>query len=296
MDFDYRAAELFIAHLRGETDLDAALAHPAYQAVFSHNSLLGSGLDKEDVAKAIRGEKSPYYGIENVRANITQMENLLAVIRSRECGWLNAIKEAQSRLFEPGEYQDILICPIVGYDVGIGHKGHVCLNLNLPYYQKAPEELLYIAIHESFHAVYEKWNALPSLKEIEADPVGAYLMIIQNEGYATWNPLELRRKNQHLGSTDYPVLADYIVIESSESLAEHVRLHDELLPSLSRGDLDLYGFLSMAFGEMRLGYRIGCKMVDLIHAQYGMAAVREGARLDPAEYYRRYSHLLDSIR
>lgn len=299
MKLSLEAARLFLDYLKGNEGLDDVLRHPAYQAVFSHSRQLRQELSERDIRLAVAGNPSGYYGLENVRDNLGLIQRQLNYIEANSFGWLPQMEKALARVFPSRDASEINIYPILGYDVGIGHKGCVCMNVNLPFYNQVPQEFFYLAIHEAFHVLYEQTCPLPDISGIDTaqKQLELYYLLMQNEGFAVYTPLELRRRNGQSGSECYPTTEDYLAIENHAWIKRIVALSDQLITRLqTEPAMDMNEFLAMAFGAERLVYRVGCVLVEQIEASGGLAAVRRALALEPARYIQRYSHLLDKYR
>lgn len=299
MHFDYTATTLFLAHLMGEVSLTQLLQHPAYQAIFSHANSIGDGLSAEDVIRAVNGEASNFYGVQNLEANLPHIQGLMQYLKAHELASLPEIEAAIERLLPMEDHSLITIHFTIGYDQGIGHKDAVCLNLNVPTYFEAPYELLYLAIHEAFHAVFEHIRPLPPRAQLETarGRLSFFRSLLQNEGYAVYAPLHLRLQNGHLGNLEDNLLKDYQIIFDQAELTRHVTLYDTLTHNLSHsGDMALEEFATRAFGHDRLAYRIGCTIIRRIEEALGFDELKQAIYLSGDEFVEKYDHLLDIYR
>ncbi len=165
MQFDFGGAQQFLAYLNGKMPLGQALDHPSYKAVFQHARMFGNGLTAQDVENALAGKPSPFYGTESLKDNLPRITALLNLLDERQGEWRAIMKAELAHLF-PNENLNITIYPILGYDMGIGLNGAVCMNLNCAAYLSAPMEFLFYAIHECTHVIYERCHRIPTLAEI----------------------------------------------------------------------------------------------------------------------------------
>jgi hypothetical protein len=287
MRFDYTGAELFRAHLDDHIPLEKVLAHPAYKTVFRHASVYSNGITEQDVKNAILGEKSTFFGLANLNENITRISALLDIIRRNEASWAVTIEKALGKIF-PGEDFDIVIYPIIGYDMGIGLDGAVCMNCNYEAYLEQPLEFLFFIIHECAHVIYERHHAIPCLDEVNlpADWLSFFGLWVQNEGYAVYAPLHLREEMGYLDERDYRVLS------APEELETHRILFLQRLGELERMQ-PLDDYMEICFGAKRLTYRMGCEMIRRIEKTSGMVAVQEAFKMDGEAFIQRYRHLIE---
>ncbi len=284
-----------MGYLDGEVALTDVLRLPAYQAVFSHARKFSEGLKQEDVERAVLGEETGYYGMTDVQSNRQSMADLLWLIRDRHVSWLSEIHTAIRRIFPEADLSKITICPIVGYDAGIGHDSHVCMNVNWGPYHVKPDEFLYTAIHEVFHTVYEQMHELPDFREINTREarLDFFYTMMQNEGGAVYAPLSLRERNSDMGSNLHRIFEDYLVLQDKNRMHTHVDRFLEVEHYLQCAtDMAQDEYASLVFSPERLTYRVGCKLLQLIETACGLAAVRDALQMPGREFVERYRHLL----
>lgn len=300
MKFDYSATESFLAFLKGEIKLQEVLQNPAYQTVTSHcNFFQGADLGEEEIILALKGQPSPFYGLNNLHENIPAIKKLLSVIQREESHWLSEIEKAMHRLLPNEDLSKITIYPIIGYDAGIGHKDAACLNLNVSYEFLNPLEFLYIAIHECFHVLYEHIHTFPSFADLKdlKRRIEFFHLLTHNEGYAVYAPLNLRQKYGHLGDVSQRILDDYIVVFDEKRITKLTKKYDELVQKLNEDQkMTLENYEDQALGSERYTYRIGCTLVRLIEEKYGMSEVQEAIYLNGSDFIRKYDHLLSCYR
>ena len=288
MQFDFSGALQFLAYLNGQAPLRQVLNHPAYKIVSRHAQMFWGGITAQDVENALAGKPSPFYGTESLKDNLPRITALLNLLDERQGEWCTMMKAELAHSF-PNENLNITIYPILGYDMGIGLNGAVCMNLNCAAYLSAPMEFLFYAIHECTHVIYERCHLIPTLAEI-CTPVqwrSYFNLWTQNEGFAVYAPLRMREKLGALDERDYQVLFDMPQLEIHRKAYWHAleRLSGE--QPLSRDE-----YLEICFGDMRLTYRIGCELLRRIERAYGLEAVQEAFLLDSNEFIARYQFLL----
>lgn len=288
MQFDFSGAQQFLAYLDRKIPLGQVLDHPAYKTVFRHAQMFGGGLTPQDVENALTGKPSPFYGLAALSDNLPRIMALLKFHLECQAEWCATI-EAELRYLFPGESLNITVYPILGYDMGIGLHGSVCMNLNCAAYLDAPMEFLFYAIHECTHVIYERRHHIPALTIVcTAVQWRSYFNLwTQNEGFAVYAPLRLREKLGGLGERDYQVLFDASQLDIHRQAYWHALerlLVEQLLPK------DEY--LEICFGEMRLTYRIGCELLRRIERSFGLEAVQEAFRLGSDDFIDHYNFLL----
>ncbi len=290
MRIDYTGAEQFIAYLAGQTTLPHVLAHPAYLAVRRHARRFSTEITEADVEKAVQGQPSPFYGAADLVQNLPRIQALLATIREHEADWMAMAEEALRQLL-PDEDLGIPIFPILGYDMGIGLEGVVCLNCNWPAYWDDPLEFVFFVIHECLHVVYARRHRVPALSAVQSSAEWRtyFHLWTQNEGFAVYAPLHVREAWGRLADRDYRVLFDPPQLEQHR--AAFVRTRARLLGA---GPLARADYLEMCFGPQRLTYRVGCELIRRIEQAYGPATVREALALDGDDFMARFGGLLEA--
>lgn len=286
MRFDFSAASLFLSLLEGRAALEDLLRCPAYQAVFAHGQRYGSPLNAADVQHALDGAPSPFYGLRGIAENLPRIRALLAVLQERQHEWLALAGAELLRVLPGADLEDITVYPIIGYDMGIGLGGAICMNLNTPQYLAEPHEFLYFIIHEAVHVLYERSHNVPPLAEIRT-PAGwlAYFGLwLQNEGFAVYAPYRLRRANQHLADRDYQVLED--PARRAAALQACASAYRRLA---ARQALPQEAYLETIFGDQRLTYRAGCHIFSSLAQQQGLAAASRAFYLPPKAFLALYT-------
>ncbi|HPH97090.1 MAG TPA: hypothetical protein PKW33_16185 [Anaerolineaceae bacterium] len=288
MKFDFTAAEQFIACMNGQLPLGEVLTHPAYQTVGEHARLFGQEWTEDDVRHALTGSPSPFYGLKGVRENLARIQTLLSFIQKNEAAWINVIEYELGLLF-PGEEFQITIYPIIGYDMGIGLNGNVCMNCNIKLYMANPVEFMFYIIHECAHIIYERYHRIKPLDQVvqPADWYAYFGLWLQNEGIAVYAPLRLRREWRYLLDRDYRVLTTPMELEAHRLSFVQALEKLKMKQPLSREE-----YMGICFGEQRLTYRIGCAIYRKIENQAGLRGVQEAFLLDGETFLDKYQYMM----
>ena len=283
-------AELFLSLVEQKVDVEEVLAHPAYKVVFSHAKKYGSGLTAEDVTDALSGNSSKFFGLKHLRQNLTELRRLMRVVERQQEAWLQAATSALTEVVDASYLDNVWVYPIIGYDTGIGHNGAACMNLNSPKYLSDHKEFLYFVMHEVFHVVYERIHRIPDLADVNTPDewVGFVDLFFQNEGYATYVPLEPRVLAGDMRDRDYAVLNNPKRVESC--ISKYFEVRDAMMgEQLSREQR-----MHLGFGPLRLTYRVGAELARRIESVYGKDEVRSAIKKSGTEFWESYSHLLKS--
>jgi hypothetical protein len=289
MKFDFTGAELFLSFLSEESSLNQIFEHPAYQIIRQHAQKYSHGLEPGDISLALADEPSSFYGLEDLMQNLPQIKKLLAKIRTNATDWLDLAQNSLCRIFPEEATSNIVIYPIIGYDMGIGLKDAVCMNLNWRPYLNQPEEFLYYLIHECTHVIYERYHEVPAIRDINSPEgwLSFFKLMVQNEGYAVYMPLSLRLERGHMEDRDYQVLYD------SRQLDTHRRAFWNVIGKLTDDPPDdLNEILETIFGPQRLAYRIGCDIIRNIEAVDGITGVKNAFYMDGDTFITEYGRTI----
>lgn len=292
MKISFSAVELFFSYLDGTATIDEVAEHEAYRIVFSHGHHFGNKITKHDIENALKGEKTLFYGLENVYENLPRIKNLLKTIEENKSQWLNDVKAVFSSLLPEEDLSTITVYPIVGYDAGIGVENAVCMNINWNQYLNDFNEFMYFIIHEVFHVLYQRSHKIPPLKNVitPEDWLSYFILFLHNEGYAIYCPLRLREERGHLDDRDYIVLSD------EKKIREHLTLFRNTLHLLQETPLTFDEYCHHIFGPHRLTYRVGCELIRRIEKNYGHKSVKKGVYMESDQFFSTYSHLIDKRR
>jgi len=296
---DWSAVQAFLCFLAGELPVEELLRHPAYAAVCKHCRLAyGARLSPGDVEAAAAGRKSPFFGLRRLRDNLPLIRDFVSRGGSLEDGWLRDARSSLAAYASPADLDGVTIYPIVGYDAGIGLDGCACLNVNYPAYLEQPREFGYMLIHESSHVIYGRTRPMPDIAAARDSQGWADLFsrMTQDEGFAVYAPLALRRARGHMGDRSSPVLADYVVIADPVEMEACLSGFRETAAALAGpGQHTRHEYMEMIFGPGRLTYRAGCEIVRRAARSGGAQAVASLFRL-PAEQFLAVAGHLVGIR
>jgi hypothetical protein len=290
MKLDFSAIQGFLSFLAGETELQAVLEHPAYQTVFLHAAHFGDGLTAKDVELASQSQPSPFYGLKDSSTNLAQIKNLCRIIEARQTEWLDLAESALRRVLPYENTHDISIHPILGYDMGIGFNGMVCMNLNITLYLSHPEEFLYFMIHECTHVLYERSHTLSATREVNTpgDWRKFYADMIQYEGFAVYIPFGLRQERRVLTHSDYQVLVNPVEMD------EHIHAFLDVYASLkSNRPMPREERLERLFDSQRLPYRVGAEILRRLEEREGVEALTRAFYMDGVTFIESYKNLIE---
>ena len=300
VQIDCSAAERFLAYVDGDGSISSVWNHPGYEVVRAHATLLGRELTADDVSGAVAGEETGFSGVECLAENRDEIVRLLDHVRANESAWTDLIDRHLRRVTPDADTSDVTIHLGVGYDVGIGIADGAYLNVNEPLFYGRPRQLLYTAIHESSHVVYERAHgAIASLGPdpfTSADQRDVWNTVVHTEAYATYAPLELRRSDGNVGECDHPICEDYGVLADESRMRALVEEYDSFRKRLRRESVPRKTLFARLFGGSRLPYRVGCALVTELERTEGMAAVREAFHADPATFPEEYGWALNRYR
>ena len=302
MEFDETPAEWFLSYADGDRPLDAVWGHPAYRDVVQpHADLLGRDLDREAVRAAMDGRDTAFGDVSALAENRAEVESLLSLVEDRAADWVAVADSQLERITPEAELSEVPVYLAIGYEFGIGLGDGAFVDVNEPLFFQEPRQLLYVAIHESSHVLYDRVHGFSEeLGAADLTPAGdqelAFETLFHTEAYATFTPLSLRRDDDALGRRDHLVCADYAVLDDDDRLADLVAEYDAFRERLAAEGVAPAALLEKVFGPSRLPYRVGCVLLDRLERTRGIDAVRRGFHLDPATFLSEYDHVLDPYR
>jgi hypothetical protein len=289
MVFDFSAVELFLDFLAGKQPVEKLFDHPAYRIVRQHARMFSSGLKAADLQSAREGLPSNFYGLEHLAENAPRIEGFLKLLQGKQVAWAELVQDALQTFFIR-EDLEIPIYPILGYDKGIGLSGAACLNINYASYLDEPFEFLAYAIHECVHVVFERAHRIPRLAQVLAPAQwrSYFNLWTQNEGYATYVPLEFRQEHHLLDEADYRAILD-----PQQALADRTAYQEAIHWLAREVQATRNEYLETCFGSKRLTYRIGCQTIRRIEKSAGIEGARQAFYLDSDQFVARYARLLE---
>lgn len=278
------AARRFLDWLKAQDDneLQALLRHPAYQAVVHHSRTLSfAPLQPEDFLQAAKGLPSSLYGMRNVGQNTCDIERLAAYVERNRGRLVRLVAGSLTRLFDPIYCQGIGMHCVIGYDVGIGIKGHVAINLNSRKYLADNREIDFMLIHEAAHVVYERLHG-PMFVEWIYRRGGLRRLVytmIHNEGLAVYAAYAAREQAGYLDERDYAPLNDPGALQTKTEQLLHIIELLENNPTETVLDEVL-----QTMSNERLAYTVGCHLFQLWEQQAGLDGVKQAIRLPATEF------------
>lgn len=295
MRFDFSGADIFLAYLAGDGNLQDILSHPAYQTVAEHSLRYGGTIiDEQSIQNGLAGRDSAFYGLSTVQENLPYIRALRAYLVEVAPLWQKLAVSELRQLLPDEPCDDIVIYPIIGYDAGIGLSRKVCMSLNLRLYQHSPREFLSTLIHEAFHVVYETIHGKRNLACLEGSASWRklYLTMLQNEGCAVYAPLMLRERLDYPVETSNPLQQDYALLSRPEQLKPYVDKFTAALRVVETEPLSKRQYMDLIFSPDRLTYRVGSLLAKRIVEIHGLSTLTDAIYLSGEAFYEEYGHLL----
>lgn len=156
MNIDCSGADVFLSSVDDEVPLSRVWNHPAYELTREHAAFLGQPFTQDDLSSAIDGDETAFGGLENLAANRERIEWLLEYVRDHETAWTDRIGRELERLTPNEDISDVTLYLGIGYNCGIGGEHGAYINLNESLFHRSPRQVLYTAIHECSHVLYER--------------------------------------------------------------------------------------------------------------------------------------------
>ncbi|MFW9805196.1 MAG: DUF5700 domain-containing putative Zn-dependent protease [Candidatus Thorarchaeota archaeon] len=177
----------------------------------------------------------------------------------------------------------------LGYDIGIVSEGYALLNIGHPDFQKHPEEILFMSMHELHHVVYTAYNPFFDLSEIHRTNqlCDVIKYCTHMEGLAMYSILEQRKTAKALNNRDYKLFLDNRarkkrVSEYFDILTELEVRHDSPLDEVD------WKILAKMSDRNRLWYVTGAHMAEIIDRNLGKETLIETIRLGPDDFFKAY--------
>ncbi len=299
MKFDYSAVEKFLEYKEGEIDIDEVMDHPAYKAIQHHAETFHHGLSTEDVERALKGEKTPFQGVQGFEERTDELLRFIDLLKEKEGKWINVITTELDQVIPRENKGGMVIYPVIGYDMGIGIDDCVCMNINSSLYLNDPHEFLYMAMHESSHALYERVHGYPKISDLDSvdSMISFFNTLLHTEGFGVYTPLNRRKADGSMGKSSHRCQEDYLIIMDEQRLKRHVYIYDSFRKELeSAQDWTVDKFLNTAFGKDRFVYREGAAMVVGIEEIGGVMGLWDAFYMGSDEFVNKYDSILDKYR
>ncbi|ELY42944.1 hypothetical protein [Natronorubrum tibetense] len=301
MQIDGSAADLFLSYADGDVPLSRIWGHPAYEIARKHASVLGRDLTQADVQRAMNGERTTFSEVEDVTENRDRIDRLLDHVRSQEAEWTDLIDRQLLRVTPDEDVSDVILHLAIGYELGIGLGSGAYVNLNDPFFLESPRQLLYTAIHESSHVLYEREHG--SITELGSKPMRSrevqwrvFNTIVHTEAFATYTPLKLRKADGNVGGHDHALCEDYRVLADEALLSDLVVKYDSFRQTLRDGAVSRDTLFKRLFSELRLPYRVGLALLTGIEEKAGLEELRGAFYMDPEPFCETYDWVLNEYR
>ena len=191
--------------------------------------------------------------------------------------------------FPEGTHLRSVLYTNLGYDIGIVSEGCALINIGHEDYQKNPQEILYMSMHELHHVVYTAYNSFFDLTQVNRfDQLCDIVRYCTHmEGLAVYSTLEPRRATNTLNNRDYKLFLD------EKARKKRVSEYFDLLTDLEiRGDAPLqendWAILERMTDRNRLWYVAGAHMSQLIEEKLGHETLVDTIRLGPEYFFKMY--------
>jgi len=295
MKTDYSFIETLFSVIAGGSPLAALEGTPALRTMSAHAALFGNRFGLDEIADAIQHGNERVYGFAGFAANRDRIQELSIGLKASQHEWLPEVEHHAGFLFPQARLDMITVCPVVGYDIGIGTKGVVCVNLNTGIFLENVRELVSLVIHETAHAAFEQASGpLLGIAGLGSNrAMRAFLdYYIQYEGYGLFAPAEYRSRHR-LPDAGTPPQEDYRVAEDVVLARSLVREYQALVSDLECPEgLPLETFFQRGFGPSRLPHRLGYAIVDAVNRANSLRMVQAAVSLECTEFVERYLPLV----
>jgi len=247
-----------------------------YNAIKTHQNQFNTKFSIEQIKKALEGEDDSGYGLKNLKENVSDIKSLHDKL-SRDYSWIDKVREILLKYFSIQCIEDIYICPVIGYDAGIGVENTVCVNLNFKPYHDNYKECIAVVIHEATHIAYSRKHSFHLKIDTKASIIEAMQYLIPYEGVAIFIAKEYREKNNLLKPVSNALRKDYLV--SDNDYEELLEIYQKVLKAKTYEE-----GLNFAFGEHKLTHRLGYYLVNKYAKEKGIDGVKEIINMNYKEF------------
>ena len=147
MKFDFSYLDHFFAVLDQGQDINLIADTIGYQTIQKHVQLTGSEFSLENLKRSVEGHDNAGYGLRNLPQNVAKIRELANNLKSRTAEWQAVIEKNVGHVFKDYNSTNTVICPVIGYDIGIGLDNVSCINLNSQICLEDIREVFSISIH-----------------------------------------------------------------------------------------------------------------------------------------------------
>ena len=284
---DTEYIDIFQNHLAGHAQLEELATCRGMQAIQKHATQTSNVFEIAQIKDALKGAEYAGYGLRNLKQNL---QSILDFVGQLPLIWpelIEVVEREVKRLFPSCDLSQTILCPVIGYDIGIGVNQTICLNLNNTLFLEDSDEFIALAIHEATHTVFEQIISRPvsfgSL--IDAQTVLRFAeYLIQYEGVGLIAAAGYR-KERNLRSGPFPTTQDYAT--SPERLQYYLENYHNLIKQIQFGAKP-GELLELIFNGERLVHRLGYDLFARIEQEEGFEAVRSAAQMPIEIFTNRY--------
>ena len=283
MFVDTEYIDIFQNYLAGHAQLEELATCRGMRTIRKHANQTSNVFEITQIEDALNGAKYAGYGLRDLKQNL---EFILDFVSQLPLIWpelMEVVEREVKRLFPDCDLSQTTICPVIGYDIGIGIDKTICLNLNTPLFWEQPEELISLAIHETAHTVFEEIHSRTSIVQssIDAQAVLRFAeYLVQYEGVGLIAAANYRQEKQ-LATHHTATTEDYNT--SSERLQYFLENYHNLIKQISFGTR-AHDLLELIFNGERLVHRLGYDLFARIEQEKGFTGVRSAAQMSTESF------------
>ncbi len=283
--------------------IDTSFIVPLLQYLSKPSKELLIEITKHDAAikthkHALRFQKTrksigPFW--KDIMKQLSKNKNLMNYVKDgltylhNETNRFNKLLTDLWNYFPEGTNQRSILYAILGYDIGIVSEGTALLNLGHPEYNKNPDEILLMSMHELHHVVYTAYNPIFDLNQVHRTNqlCDVIKYCTHMEGLAIYSILEQRRTAKALNNRDYRLFLDDRARKKrvSEFFDIFTKLEIRADTPIHKNDWKILDRMS---DRERLWYVTGAHMAQVIESNLGRNQLIETMRLGPDDFFKTY--------
>ncbi|MFP4456323.1 MAG: hypothetical protein ACLFPS_01505 [Clostridia bacterium] len=251
-----------------------------YSAIKTHQSRMNTNFSIKDIKNALLGIDDSGYGLKNLSNNIDNIKELYKKL-STDFEWIDDVRNNLLKYFSLQCVEDMYICPVIGYDAGIGIENTVCVNFNYKPYQKNYKECIAVIIHEAAHVAFNRKHGMHLKFDTKNSVIEALQYLIQYEGIGIYIAKEYRESNNLINPNNNALRDDYHVSES-----DYKRLKTLYNKALSAKTYE--EAIENAFEKEKLSHKLGYYIVNKYAELKGIDGIKEIINMNNKEFVKKF--------
>ncbi len=249
-----------------EINKDELILTRGYSAIQTHKDLTGNKFEIKQIEKALLGVDDSGYGLKNLDSNVELIKELHEKL-AEDLSWIDEIKDVLCDYFVCHTLEDIYICPVIGYDMGIGVENTVAINLNTELYLNCFKECISVILHEAAHVAFARKHRINIRLKNLNEVLESLNYLIQYEGVAIYISKVYRDKY------NLDTAGDIVTEDTKVTKDDYIELMEQYKKAQTANNKE--EALNYGFVEKRLAHPLGFYIVNQYANEKGIDGVKE---------------------